>query len=138
MEDRQQADRLLYAATERAGMMSPGVMRQLATAPLQPWMIPTMFFRLGQRDPALAVDLALKSAANGIGGSDDLHGAFAALARQDPAQAVAKFEGLTGPQLTAAVSATGLEWAAERSGSGADVVGGTACSRAVRAQHRPQ
>jgi hypothetical protein len=112
MEDRQQADRLFFAATERAAKMSPGVMRQLAAAPLQPWMIPYMLFRLGQHDPELAVDLALKSAASGMGGSDDLHGAFAALARKDPAQAIVKMEGLTGPQLTAAVSAIGLEWAA--------------------------
>ena len=111
LEDRGEGRDLLEAAAQRAAKMGAGVLRQLATAPLKPWMLSSILNELAARDPALAVDLAVKSAAAGNTNIYGLQSAFYAFARRDPAQAIARLEGLTGQVLAAAVSATGAEWA---------------------------
>ena len=112
LEDRQEGGYLLRIAAEHAAKMGTGVLRQLATTPMKPWMLSSLLNELANRDPALAVDLAVKSATDG---NTDIYGvqsAFYAFAKRDSAQAIARMEGLTGRVLAAAVSATGAEWAA--------------------------
>ena len=112
LEDRGEGRDLIETAAQRAAKMGTGVLRQLATAPLKPWMLSPILNELAARDPALAVDLAVKSAAAGDTDIYGLQSAFYAFAKRDPAQAIARLEGLSGQVLAAAVSATGAEWAA--------------------------
>ena len=88
------------------------MLRQLATTPMKPWMLGTVLSEFAVRDPELAVELVLKSGGLGDNGSFALQSAFTALAQRDPAQAIAKMEGLAGPELAAAISAIGRAWAA--------------------------
>lgn len=111
IENRQEARELMSAAAARAAKIGPGVLRQLATTPMPPWLLGSVIRELANREPAMAVDLAVKSIADGKNDSYALYAAFYALARSEPAQAIAKMEGLAGPALAAAVSATGFEWA---------------------------
>ncbi len=110
IENRQEGRELIRAAAERAAKMGTGVLRQLATTPMPPWMLGSVINELANRDPALAVDLAVKSGADGKNDSSGLQDAFYALAKRDPALAMAKMEGLAGSALADAVSAIGSEW----------------------------
>ncbi len=76
---------LLEYAAQRAAKMGTGVLRQRANAPLKPWMLSPILNELAGRDPALAVDLAVKSAAAGNTDIYGLKSAFYAFARRDPA-----------------------------------------------------
>ena len=111
IENRQEGYDLLNAAANRAEKMGTGVLRQLATAPMKPWMLSSVLEKFAERDPELAVDLAVKSEADGSDRSHALQAAFSALTRRDPAQSIARLEGLAGPELAAAVSAIGTAWA---------------------------
>jgi hypothetical protein len=111
IENRLEGRELLSAAAERAAKIGPGVLRQLATTPMPAWMLSSISGQLAECDPVLAVDLALKSRADGENANHGLRASFFALARRDPAQAIAKTEDLVGPQRAAAISAIGLAWA---------------------------
>ena len=111
MENRQEANELLFAATASATKMGTGVLRQLATTPMKPWMLWPILSEFSACDPELAVDLVLKSGAEGIIANNALENAFAALAQRDPAQSISKLEGLKEHNLSAAVWAIGYAWA---------------------------
>ena len=110
IENRQEATELLRFAAENAAKMGPGVLRQLATTPMPPWMVSSLIEPLSATDPGLAVDLARQADA----GSRDhlmLESAFRAFAQRDPAQALAKLEGLQGAALASAIWGLGPAWA---------------------------
>jgi hypothetical protein len=77
-------------------------------------MLQMVLYGFAERDPALAVDLALKSTPDGNIRGFALQTAFTALAQRDPEQSIVKLEGLEGLDLASAVSAIGFAWAAER------------------------
>lgn len=112
IESRSEGTDLLKAAAERAAKIGPGVLRQLATTPMPPWMLPPLLNELAEREPELAVDLAIRSGESGEDARGGLQTAFAALARRDVPLALARMEELDGPRRLAAVSGIGLEWAA--------------------------
>ncbi len=112
IENRQEGRELLNAAAGYAAKMGTGVLRHLATTPMKPWMLSTVVGELAESEPVLAVDLVMKTAGDGESNAFGFQLAFSALARRDPAQAIAKLEGLAGMQLAAAVSAIGYDWAA--------------------------
>jgi hypothetical protein len=112
IDDPQESQHLLDAAMSAAERMGPGVLRQMATTPMKPWMLGTVLNDFAMRDPEIAVDLALKSGPSGQSGLYSLQKAFSALAQKDHGQAIEKLDGLTGPELAAAVGAIGNSWAA--------------------------
>ena len=112
VEDRSEGNSLLRSAAESAAKMGAGMLRQLATAPMKPWMLAPLLRELAERDPELAVDLAVQSAVGGNDAGRGLSSAFSALARRDPAQAIGKREGLAGSARAAAIVSIGTEWAA--------------------------
>jgi hypothetical protein len=112
IEDRAEAWNLLKSAAASAAKMGEGVSQQLATSPMKPWLLSAVFTEFAERDPELAVDLAVQA---GTGGGNEDHGiqeAFAALAGRDPQKAITKLEVLKGQERAAAVSAIGQGWAA--------------------------
>ena len=111
IDNRQEGSVILRAAAESAVKRGTGVLRQLASMPMKPWMLSPILAEFAERDPEMAVDLAIKSGSDENNWNYGLEAAFSALARRDPAQAVAKMESLAGPDLTGAVSAIGLAWA---------------------------
>ena len=112
LEDRQEGDQLLRNAAERAAKMGTGVLRQLATTPMPPWMVSSVVSELAPLNPELAVDLAVNAWTHEHSEAYGLQAAFSALTRRDPAAALAKLEDLSGSGRAAAVSTTGIEWAA--------------------------
>jgi hypothetical protein len=113
VDNRQEGWDLIRIAAEEAGKMGPGMSRQLATMPMKSWMVSSLLGEFADRDPELAVDLALKTLSDSDKNAQlfSLQFAFSSLARRDTTQAVAKLDGLTGPQLAIAVSVIGEEWA---------------------------
>jgi hypothetical protein len=114
-KSRFEGSQLLNSAAQYAANTGKGVLRQLVTMPMEPWMLSIVLRSFADQDPALAVDLALQSLVD----SDDPDGtaygtkiAFAALAKRDPAQAIAKIEGLAGLEVSTAVSAIASSWVA--------------------------
>jgi hypothetical protein len=110
IESQDERGELLEAAAEIAAKIGPGVLRQLATTPMPPWMLASVLDKLAEHEPELAVELAVKSGAEDESGRDGMRTAFAALAQRDLSQALAKMEGLSGPQRLAAISSIGLVW----------------------------
>ena len=111
IENRQEANDLLRFAAENAAKMGPGTLRQLATMPMPSWMISSVIGQLSATDPALAVDLAIKTGAEATNDRVTLESAFSALAQRDPAQALAKLEGLKSDALASAIWGLGPAWA---------------------------
>ncbi len=111
IENRQEANDLLRFAAENAAKMGPGMLRQLATLSMPPWMISSVVGQLNAIDPALAVDLAIKAGTEDTNDRVMLELAFNAFAQRDPAQAVARLEGLHGPALVSAIWGLGPAWA---------------------------
>ena len=111
MKNRREAFDVLRSAAQSAQAMGPGVLRQLATSPMPPWMVSSLLNVLVNegRDSELAVDLALQST-NDPNASSMLRSAFTSLARRDPAQAIARMEGLSEKQRATTVAAIGYEW----------------------------
>jgi hypothetical protein len=113
IENRSDASSLLFSAAMSATKMGPGILRQLANMPTKPWMTAALIDVLAQRDPELAMELAMKSRGQGQDANSALCTAFAAMTRRDRASCMAKLEELQGRDLAAAVSAIGFTWAAE-------------------------
>jgi hypothetical protein len=113
IDNRQESYNLIRTAAEEAGKMGAGVLRQLATLPMKSWMLSSVLQEFASSDPDLAVDLALKSLSDNDTSAHmfSLDWAFSSLARRDPAQAIAKLDGLSGQHLASAVSAIGGVWA---------------------------
>jgi hypothetical protein len=93
--------------------MAPGILRQLANLPMKPWMSAWLINQSAERDPEIAMELAMKSRGQGEDPSWALRTAFAALTRRDRASCLAKLEELQGPDRAAAVSGIGYSWAAD-------------------------
>jgi hypothetical protein len=114
LTDRNAISQVMSTAAEQAAKMGPGVLRQLATMPMNGVMLAAVLDSLAQRDPELAVDLVLKRP----GESDTelqtytLPKVFTALAKRDVELAVAKLDEVKGPARAAVVSAIGGEWTA--------------------------
>jgi hypothetical protein len=113
MANRSDAGNLLHSAAVSAGKMGPGILRQLANMPMKPWMATALINQFAERNPNLALELAMNLRGDGNDANSALCTAFAALTKRDPAQSLAKLEGLQGPDLAAAVSAIGYAWAAQ-------------------------
>jgi hypothetical protein len=111
LENRQEANQLLQAAAASAAKMGPGVLRQLATTSMPPWMSTSLINEVGQKDPELAVDLALKTTAE-LNGTYILRNAFSLLAQRDPSLAIAKLDSLSAVPRASAITGIGLEWSA--------------------------
>jgi hypothetical protein len=115
LTDRNDIQQVMATAAEQAAKMGSGALRQLATIPMNGIMLAGLLDSLASGDPELSVELALKN----LTGSDSeaktfcVQRAFTALAQKDPELAVAKLAGIDGPELAAAVSAVGAEWAAK-------------------------
>jgi hypothetical protein len=111
IKNQQDGYEVLRLAVETAARMGTGVLRQLATAPMKSWMLPPILNELADRDPETALDLALNCSAEGNARSSALRVAFAALAkRNEPAECIAKLEGLEGEDREAAVFAISSSW----------------------------
>jgi hypothetical protein len=93
--------------------MGPGILRQLANMPMKPWMTAWLISPLTERDPELAMELAMKSRSQGQDANSALCTPFTAMTKRDRALCLAKLEELQGRDLAAAVSAIGYTWAAE-------------------------
>jgi hypothetical protein len=114
IDSRQEGFAIINAATQRARKMGPGVLRQLATMPMKAWMLSAVLGEFSERDPELAVDLALKSPSEADSDAQafSLQSAFSSLSRKDPSHAISKLDGITGAhQRAAAISSIGEEWA---------------------------
>lgn len=110
-KSRSDANNLLYFAAQSAAKMGPGILRQLVTMPMKPWMTAPLINELAERDPDLAVELVMKSRSDGYDASPSLCTAFAAMARRDPSLCMAKLEELKGRERAAAISTIGYNWA---------------------------
>jgi hypothetical protein len=109
--DRDEAVNLLRSASTRAAKTGPGVLRQLVMTSMPPWMLSTVLDEFAERDPAMAVDLAVKASSTDANLGGGIQSAFGALAGRDPALAIAKMEGLSGMNLASAICAIGTAWA---------------------------
>src|SRR5262249_43681219 len=94
LENRREARELLTRAATRAASIGNGTLRRLATTEMQPWMIPSVIYEFSRLDPAMAVDLAIKAGTSMSLNDSAFQNAFSALAKIDPAQAIAKIEEL--------------------------------------------
>ena len=109
-----EADQLLELAARQAAAMGPGTLRQLATQPMEGWMLGRILPRVAELDPVLAVDLVLQShdrqdpAKMSVAlqladihspeqKGDALVVAFRALATRDPAAALERSAAVSGP-----------------------------------------
>lgn len=108
--NRIEADELLRAAAGHAARIGTGTLRALATTPMEPWMAASVAGEIADREPELALDLALKTGTDAQISIYAVRRGFAALAGRDPAQAIARLENLTAAQLAAAVSGIGNVW----------------------------
>lgn len=111
IKDRNEAAQLINAAAQRAAKIGIGTLRALATMPMEPWMTAQVSGVLAERDPELAVELALKSNAEPNASAQALRQGFSSLALRDPTAAIARMENLSGRQLGTAVSSIGMIWA---------------------------
>jgi hypothetical protein len=121
-ENRNDGYDILREGAEQARKMGPGMSRQLAMIPMKSWMLSSVIDQFADREPELAVDLALKSLSDSdvSANSFSLRAAFSALARRDVEQAMSKLDGLTGPGRAAALTAIGATWATEKPAAALD------------------
>lgn len=111
ISNRGDATNVLASAANFAARTGPGILRQLANLPMEPWMKTTIIGKVGERDPSFAMELALQERGEGGDASDALSAAFSAMAERDPQECLAELEGLDGVERGAAVSAIGSAWA---------------------------
>ena len=111
MKNQQDGYEVLRLAVETAARMGTGVLRQLATTPMKSWMLGPILNEFADRDPETALDLALNCSAEGNARTSALNIAFTALAkRNEPAECIAKLEGLEGADRAVAVAAISSSW----------------------------
>jgi hypothetical protein len=134
IESRQEANELLLAATASAAKMGTGVLRQLATTPMKPWMLWPILSEFSARDPELAVDLVLNSGAEGMIASNTLQNAFAALTQRDEGQSISKLEGLKEPKSFSRCFGHRLRVGWSRTSAGSGLVGRAARFRAQKSK----
>ena len=124
----EEAEYLLDLAVKQAGAMGPGTLRQLATEPMEGWMLGRLLPRLAEADPGLAVDLALQSHARGdevkplvpleftdslllAQTGDPLAVVFGALATRDLSAALERVAEVPGPARGKVNTAIAQQWA---------------------------
>ncbi len=109
--NREDAERLMHAATQRATSLGLGMLRQLAETPMPGWMLKPVLYELNERDPELAVDLAVKSGVDFGDENAGLNMSFWSLAERDTPVAISKLDALTGAARANAIDSIASAWA---------------------------